>query len=417
MTERPVIIAGFVLASLATLAEFQDEQTVIFVEEPDVARKRDVPGKVDGSPLVRALIEWEYQLPGAADAFFAAHPDLNPEAVVALTEYATPFAARLAERYGLPGAGHGAALVLRDKASLRRVTAAAGIANTESVTVESPGDVRAFQAVHPGKVVLKPSNRQASVGTMVLSPGMDLDAAWAECTVQDEGVFVPDRPMPLTMLAERFVSGTEYSVELLVADGETLFANVTGKLLHHGPRPIELGHIVPAICSDEVTELLCERTRAVLAAVGFGFGVLHCEWIISDGVPYLVECAGRFAGDGIVVLIERAYPVALVRDFYTVMKDRRPDPMPVRATRGAVVRFLAAEPGVVEGLDGVADAESVAGVQMCDVTVAVGDEVHELRSSWDRVGDVLTVADSPEAALASAEEAIAHIQLTIRPRT
>ncbi|HXV91728.1 MAG TPA: biotin carboxylase, partial [Pseudonocardia sp.] len=105
MTERPVVIAGFVPPALPALAGFQAERSVIVVDEPDVIRKREIAAKVADSPLLRELVEWEYQLPGAADAFYNAHRDLAPAVVVPLVEYATPFAARLAERYGLPGAG------------------------------------------------------------------------------------------------------------------------------------------------------------------------------------------------------------------------------------------------------------------------------------------------------------------------
>ncbi|OXM39040.1 biotin carboxylase, partial [Amycolatopsis thailandensis] len=116
---RPVVLVGFVAAALgSSIKDFQPDGSVIFVEEPDVVRKRGARQTVAGSALVRELIEWEFHLPGKADEFYHVHRDLDPAAVVPLTEYATPFAARLAERYGLPGAGFGAAQILRDKAVL-----------------------------------------------------------------------------------------------------------------------------------------------------------------------------------------------------------------------------------------------------------------------------------------------------------
>jgi hypothetical protein len=115
MSDRPVIITGFVPPALPSLAEFQADNTVILVDEPDVIRKRDIGAKVADSPLMRELIPWEYQLPGAADEFYNRHPDLDPAAVVALVEYATPFAARLAERYGLPGANRQSAVVAGER--------------------------------------------------------------------------------------------------------------------------------------------------------------------------------------------------------------------------------------------------------------------------------------------------------------
>ena len=112
---RPVVLVGYVAAALTAFAELLPPGSVVFVEEPDVVRKRGAREKTDASPMVRELIEWEHQLPGRADEFFHTYRDLAPTAVVPMTEYATPFAARLAERYGLPGAGYGAAGILRDR--------------------------------------------------------------------------------------------------------------------------------------------------------------------------------------------------------------------------------------------------------------------------------------------------------------
>jgi biotin carboxylase len=364
---------------------------------------------------MRELIEWEYQLPGAADEFFNVHPGLDPAVVVPLQEYATPFAARLAERYGLPGAGSGAAQILRDKSLLRKVTRSAGIANPASEEARSPEEVRRFMASNPGPVVLKPANRQAAVGTKILAGLDEVEQAWNECVAQDEGIMVPDRQMPLRMLVESFVRGHEYSVEMLVRDGVPLFTNITDKVLYPGPRPIELGHVVPAELPRELDALLRRRTTEVLRAVGFGTGIVHCEWIVSDGVPYVVECAGRFAGDGIAELIERAYPIPLVKHFYTLMRGDELPPLPERAEGSAAVRFLQVEPGEVLAVDGVAAAKALPGVVSCSVSVEPGGTVRELRSSWDRVGSVMTCAPSAGEAMRLAEKAIEQIRVEVVP--
>lgn len=413
MTARPVIIVGF-LAPLPTRPEFEDGSMVL-VDEPDVIRKRDVAAKMAGAPMLRELVPWEYQLPGAADEFYNTHPDLDPAYVVPLVEYATPFAARLAERYGLPGATSGAAQLLRDKELLRRVTRAAGIDNPASTAVDDPDAVRAFMAAHPGPVVLKPANRQASLGTKVLHDPAEVDQAWQECLAgQDEGILVPDRVIPLRMLVEQFVSGAEYSVEMLVRDGTPVFTNVTEKTLFPGPRPIELGHVVPADLPADTSALLVERTSAVLRSVGFGTGVVHCEWILSDGTPYLVECAGRFPGDGITVLIEQAYSLALADHYYTIMRGEEPPALPAEAERAAAVRFLRAEPGEVVSVTGVEEARAMPGVLHASVAAGPGEVVRELRSSWDRAGSVMVVADTPGDAAKLAEEAAEAIEVEVR---
>ena len=413
---RPIVVVGFVLASLTSLTDIHPDDSVIIVEEPDVIRKRHVHAKVAGATVVRELIEWEFHLAGKADEFYHTHRDLDPAAIVPLTEYATPFAARLAERYNLPGAGYAAAQILRDKALLRQVSRAAGIANPDMARVESAADVHAFMRAGTGSIVLKPANRQASVGAMVIHDPAEIDQAWADCIVQDEGVFVPDRPMELRMLAERFVSGSQHSVEMLVQGGAALFTNVTGTQLFPGPIPTELTHCIPADIPPELAELLGEQTRLVVDAVGFHDGIVHCEWIVEDGVPYLVECAGRFAGDGVIEMIERAYPVELVRAYYSVLKGERLSmKLPKHAKRASAMRFLMIEPGIVEDVRGVEDAAKAEGVFMCDVGIKPGDRFDGLRSSWDRVGDVMVNGDTPAEALRLAEAAIGLIQVDLRP--
>ncbi|MET8771309.1 ATP-grasp domain-containing protein [Streptomyces sp. NPDC004658] len=416
MPERPVVMVGFVPVAVTSLAQFQPEGSVVVVDEPDVIRKRELGPKAEEAPVVRELIAWEYQLEGAADAFYNAHPDLDPVAIAPLQEYATPFAARLAERYGLPTGGYGALRILRDKAVLRRVSRAAGILNPESVEVTGPDEVRAFMAEHPGPAVLKPANRQAALGTRILAGPDEIDDAWAETTAMDEGVMVPDRGFELRMLVERCVQGREYSVELLVERGRVVFGNVTGKELYPGGRPVELGHLVPADIPGELDALLRAETERLLRAVGFGTGIAHCEWIVENGRPYLVECAGRFPGDGIVDLMDRAYRVDLVRAFWTLMKgEPLPAPLPQKAPGAAAIRFLHTGAGVVEDVSGVEEARALPGVQACSVSVEPGAEVRELRSSWDRVGSVVTEAENGAEAVAAARRALDTVQIKVRP--
>ena len=412
--QRPILVVGFVGVTLPMLGRFLPDDSVVYVDEPDVSRKRGLPEKVAEIPFVRNLIEWEYGLPGKADEFFHAHPDLRPLAVVPAVEYATPFVARLAERYGLPGAGLGAAELMRDKALLRQVTAAAGILNPASARVRDVADVRAFLHRHPGPVVLKPANRQASVGTQVVRDPEQLEAAWASCQVQDEGIFTPDRPFEPAMLAEQYVDGEEFSVEALVRDGQPLFANVTGKQLFPGPRPVERAHIVPADLDAARSRRLVAATEAVLAATGFRDGVVHCEWILSGERPYLVECAGRMPGDGIVDAIDRAWSVELLRAYYDLLAGRSPAPLPDEPAGAAAVRFLLAGPGTVTGVQGVDEAAGSEGVFLAAVTAQPGDRLAELRSSWDRCGIVMAAGENPRQALRRADAAADLISLDIQ---
>jgi hypothetical protein len=243
-------------------------------------------------------------------------------------------------------------------------------------------------------------------------------AAWAACTVHDEGIFVSDRPMALHMLAERCVRGPEFSVELLVRGGKPLFANVTAKLLFPGPHPVELAHMVPADIPDDLTALLVERTTAVLTAVDFGDGIAHCEWIVENGVPHLVECAGRIPGDGIMEIIDRTYDTRLLHTYFALMKGEPLPELPRHARRGGAIRFVTADIGAVVAVHGLDAAREVDGVFLADVPAA-GRHLTGLRNSWDRPGLVMATADTSAEALRRAEKAagLVHVEVTPEPET
>ncbi len=400
---------------LAQLAKFQPPRSVILVEEPDVVRKRGTRRATADSPALLDLIECAYQEVGAADRLYNRRRDLRPCAVVPLMDYAVPFAARLAERYGVVGGGYGAASILRDKALMRSVTASAGIANPRSVEVNGPADVTAFMAEVGGPIVLKPANRRASVGTKVVLDPADVEQSWLDCLDQDEGTFVPDRPMPLRMLAEQFIRGDEFSVEMMVRRGEPLFAAPTRKFIFDGPRPIEQGHLHPADLDRELTERLLSDTVRVLDAVGFDSGFVHCEWIVQDGVPTLVECGGRMAGDWIIDLAEIAWQYDIVEQYYTMMKGGEPTaPPPTAAGHAAIWMARATTAGEVERVDGADRARTAPGVRTV-IAVGAGDEVRELRCSWDRVAGVIADGPTPAAALANARNALELITIQVRP--
>jgi biotin carboxylase len=412
----PVVLIGYA-GVLPYLAKFLPDRSVIFIEEPDVVRKRDVHAATAESATLREVIEWEYQLDGAADSFYNRHRDLRPGAVVPISEYGVPFAARLAERYGVPGATYGAALALRNKQLLRRVTSAAGIPNPRSVEVDGPAEVRAFMSEVGGPIVLKPANRQASIGTKIVYDPAEVDASWIECMDQDEGVMIPDRGIPMRMLAERFVDGDEYSVEMMFDHGRPAFGAVTKKFLYDGPRPVEKAHLHPADIGPELSQRLVGDTSRVLAAVGMDTGFVHCEWIVEDGVPHLVECAGRMAGDGIIELVLIAWDYEIVSEFYGLMQGRPlTAEVPASPPRYAAAWLGRAPAGEVESVDGVEEARALPGVHTCVASVAPGEEIHELRSSWDRASFVTAEGATPEEAMANAQLAADRIAIKVRQR-
>jgi biotin carboxylase len=414
-TEARYLIAGYSSDLLSYLDSFLPGDSVVIVEDPDVIEARQVPEQIDKLRCVREVI--------AAGTLHEAEIERLPaqlrrpsglRAVIPSGEYGVVAAAVLSEAWGFPGAGTRAARIFRDKALLRETAGLAGIPQPEWALVRDAGDVARFRADGPdGGCVLKPTNRAATEGVQILGPDADVAAAWARTVAADvrRTLLKLDHLPESRYLVERRLDGPEVSTELLVENGRIRFFNVTRKYVLPGTHPVEMGHLVPADIQDDVHARLRSGMRTLLETTGFATGVLHGEWIIVDGVPHLIECAGRLPGDHIIDLVELAYDWSLLRNMFTVLEGRSPLRPPERPARSAAIEFLSARPGRVHAVHGVSQARRVAGVRDAEVQVESGDTVEPITSSWQRSGHVLATGTDAPAVRHTLRQAVSMISI------
>jgi len=77
-------------------------------------------------------------------------------------------------------------------------------------------------------------------------------------------------------MAERFVEGTECSIEAIVQNGEVLFQNITE---YTEPK---FANLVPATFSSEIQYKIFEFNKKIIAALGAKNGITHTEVFIQN---------------------------------------------------------------------------------------------------------------------------------------
>lgn len=411
------VLVGYSPVMLGKLDSMLPERSVLVLEEPAVVRARGLRAAVAGNRCVAELREVPSQDDQHPDRIVAAVPrPPGVQVVVPVVEYGVVAAAALAEAWGLPGAGSKAATILRDKALLRQAIAGTDIAQPAWTVAREPADVIRFRSHHHGECVLKPANRQASVGVQRLGPDDDVSAAWQHTTGADEPTLRAHYPGADRFLVEQRLHGPEVSVEALVHAGVVAFANVTVKQLLDSRYPVETGHTLPADLPDRADRALREAVDTLVAATGFGAGILHAEWIMDGDRPQLVECAARMPGDRITVLLDLAYRTNILAQLLLVLAGRPPTLRPP-AVQGAAVRFLVAPPGTVAAIEGVAAARAAPGVHDLHLDLAPGDRVRGTTNSWERAGLVVAVGIDGAEAARHADQAAAQIRLHTTPDT
>jgi len=406
------VLVGYSPVMLGKLDALLPERSVLVLEEPAVIEARGITEAITRNPSVALLLpvpSQDEENPHRAVEAVPRPPKVR--VVVPVVEYGVVVAAALAEAWGLPGAGPKAARVLRDKSLLRRTAEGTTIAQPAWALVEGPQEVERFRSAHGGECVLKPANRQASLGVQLLGPQDDVRAAWAHTTDADEATLRAQYPGTARFLAEQRLHGPEVSAEVLVHEGIVGFTNITAKSVQDSRHPVEVGHALPADLPPETVSALHGSIRALVAATGFGSGVLHSEWILVDGQPHLVECAGRLPGGAITVLIDLAYDTHILKLLLGVLEGTGPaEQLP--CVTGAAVRFLVAPAGLVEETAGVDEARNSDGVYEVHLGTAPGDTVRPTTSSWERAGYV--IATGADAAAAARRAGHAAAKITIR---
>ncbi|WP_409235207.1 ATP-grasp domain-containing protein [Streptomyces sp. PA5.6] len=410
--DAQVVFVGYNAAYLRAIDGSVPDGSVVVLEEPDIIRKRDLRDAAARFGCLDRIVPAHYQQSAGALDLAADLAARRPvAAVVPGLEYAVPAAAALAEKLGLPGATEPAAQALRDKVRLREVCDAGGVRGPRWREVHGPEDILAFAG--GGPVVVKPANRQASVGVQLLDSvdAATAAAAWERTSSAAEYEQVPDRHMRWRFLAEERLRGPEYSVEALVRQGEIIFHNVTAKTVVPGPYPVELGHLLPAPLDRDTRAAFEEAMRALVAATGYRTGILHAEWILTASGPALVECAGRCPGDYLIDLNDLAYGTRIRLALIDLLAGR-PVALPRTAQRASAIRFLAAGPGTVTAVEGTDAARALPGVRTVEIDVEAGQEVRPWASSWDRAGHVIATGPDADSARRRVLDAAAAIHIT-----
>lgn len=409
-----IVLIGYSHALLLQLADVLPDGSVVVIEEPDLAIRRDVARLSQDQPAMSRVILWEYQRAGSMAGLLAAEPSLQiARAVLPGIEYAVGAAADLADLLSLPGAGTNAGLIFRDKARQRALAAAVGLRNPDHEVIDDAVAGIDFLTRHAGRCVIKPTARQASLGVRFINEPGDVAPAIGHASAVAEDHLSPDRGIESDLLIERAVDGTEFSVEMLLTRSRPCFSNVTAKLLLPGPFPVELGHRVPGATADDADDLIA-ATACLAAAAKFTDGILHAEWIVDSSGPVLIECAARLPGDEIGTLISLAYGFNLTATYLQVLLGDPPG-VPATPERGAAIRFLTATPGIVTEVTGVAEAAATPGVHTVRVPVQPGGTVRPVTSSWDRSGYVIATGPTAAQAAATAEVAVGLIRIGTRP--
>jgi biotin carboxylase len=234
--------------------------------------------------------------------------------VVGLDEFDVTTAARTREHLQLAGMSSSHALRFRDKLSMRSIACAAGIPCPEFTGVFNAQEINDFLDRVPAPWIVKPRFEVSAFGIRKCETK---EQVWQVLTDLDNRNNWRDHPSQFVL--EKFIAGSVYHVDSIVADGKVLACGVS----KYGTPPFSVTHYGGVFTTSVVSYRSKERkqleklNQQLLSAFKYERGVSHAEFLQSaeDGKFYLLEVACRVGGAYIANVLEHACNFNLWREW------------------------------------------------------------------------------------------------------
>lgn len=323
------------------------------------------------------------------------------------TDVSVPALGAVCDALGLRGVSHDAAVIAADKSLMKDAFEHGGVRVAESTRVPvsiSDDEAREICAKMGYPVIVKAVDSSGSRGiTRVNDASGVAQALEAARKVTHTDV----------VLIERFLVGEEFGAQAFVQDGVLEFCLPHGDYVFQGDTGVPVGHFAP-IETTEVAEEAAEQVRRAIAAMGLNNCALNVDFILCDGLVYVLEIGARSGATCLAELVGIYYGYDYYEKMIRVCLGEKvdfsivvPEPVPnashllMSDRTGTIVSQTNANP---------TDDEDLIEVQF---DYKVGDQVRAFHIGPDRIGHVITKGKTLEEACAKLDKAMSLITIEV----
>ena len=313
---------------------------------------------------------------------------------------------RINDELGLSGISRETAIRATNKHLMREAFEKYGAPSPKSICFT---DVEvawgAFCTDFTGACILKPSRNSGSRGIAKISTDIKMDefARLFEISKAES--------RDKSVMLEQFVEGPEFSVEIIVWNGEVHVLTVTDKKTTEAPHFVELGHSQPSCRTAEEVETLKAAAVAGVKALGVNNCACHAEAKLMDGKAYLMEIGARLGGDFISTeLTHLSTGIDMVAAAINCALGVEPCLEPTEEKHGVCIRYFCPKPGKLVSISNT-EVLNDSRVYLWEIYHKEGDMIPEVTSSLCRSGHVIVTEKNAKLAIAYAESLLNEVKM------
>jgi biotin carboxylase len=329
------------------------------------------------------------------------------DGVMPVNDFGVPTAAHVASSLGLRGLTPRTAELACDKGLMREQWERDGLANAAFRVVVSQREAREASEAIGLPVVLKPADSGGGGrGVSVVYEPDELEWAYG---------FAAPFARNGRIVVERFLDGTELTIESVSRGGEVHVLAVSDKIKPPLRTRVATSLHYPADLSPGMLEQVHGLAAAAIRSLGLMDGPSHVEMIVTADGPVLLELGARGGGGHVFsVIAEAVSGVPMVAESARVLAGDEPD-LRVRHQRGCVYILFAPERGVIRAIHGVEEARALPGVLELGITRRPGDVLGPLADSLQRSGFAVVAGATRQEAMRRADAVSRTVQFELDP--
>ena len=318
-------------------------------------------------------------------------------AILAGTDFCVDIVAQINQKLGLKSNSEEAAIGSRNKLAMRKILKENNVLCPNFQHFNNLHEIKTYKKGFDYPLVIKPTDMAGSAFVTLINNFDELVSSAEQIFSINNNILNYNKDS--SILIEEYITGEEFSVELVLSDGNTVFSSITEKCKGSLPHFIEFGHIVPPrSIADSYSFNIIECAKKAAGAIGIIHGPAHVEIIYTSKGPSVVEVASRMGGDNIMKLTQYStgiYIPKLVIDLTLGLDIESNNNV---SKGGSAIKYLECLPGKIVDIN--IDDKIKCNENLLDIHLDVkeGDYVKRVSSSYDRIGYIMTVGvDGKEA--------------------
>lgn len=312
---------------------------------------------------------------------------------------------RINDELGLSGISREQAICATNKHLMRKAFEKGNAPSPKSILAQDAEDAWSrLQSEFDTDAILKPSRNSGSRGIAKVSRNMDKGDF---IRAYDEAL---SESRDHSVLIEQFIEGPEFSIEMIVWQGEIHVLTVTDKKTTGAPHFVELGHNQPSCFSATDVETLKAAAVAGVRALGVNNCACHAEAKLMNGKAYLMEVGARLGGDFISTeLTHLSTGIDMVAAAIDVALGVEPDLSAKEEPKGVCIRYFCPKPGKLVSISNT-EVLNNPHVYLWEIYPKEGDVIPAVTSSLCRSGHVIVAEKTPQKAIELAERLIESVK-------